>query len=197
MTLPSSIKNENEDFIVSHFSFFKKAESIEDIFLLLDFYLSYIDFDLLEHIIEEFGSEHLKEDMSCYAQDMTQFKARTTISDALEYLPKPKSTYQKSLPKDLSYFTVQFDDDVNVATLGKLDKYRKMYANEFQLSHLAFILFEFRESSLLVTWLVPTSLVAIISDKMQDRKNVSFFLNNNILELSLDGKKLYPFKKEV
>ena len=194
--LPSTLSSTNEKFVLSKLPLFEKAESIGRIFAHLSFYLSYIDFDLLEHIIEEFGSEHLKEDMSCYAQDMRQFKARTTISDALNYLPKPKFSDQKNIPEGLSDFTVEFDVDVNVVTLEELDELRKIHADEFQLSRLAFFLFKLQKRSLLVTWLVPTSLETIISDKIQE-KNVSFFFNNNILELSLDGKKLYPFNKEV
>ena len=56
MIMPSSIKNENKDFIKSNYSLFKEAKSIESIFLEINFYLSFIDFSLLEHIIEQFGT---------------------------------------------------------------------------------------------------------------------------------------------
>lgn len=191
MVLPSSIKNENEDFVKSNFSIFKQAESIEDIFLHLDFYLSCIDFSLLEHIIEHFGNERLKEEMSRYAQDMSEFKARTTISDALKYLPKPKLSDKKNAFKGLSCLEVKFDADINVATLEILDEYRKIYADEFSLSCLAFFLFKFQYSSLLVTWLVPASLETAIRDKILHIKNDFFFLSNSILEVSLGGNQLY------
>ncbi len=196
MTLPSTIKNEHKDFVMSHHSLFVKAESIEDIFLHLDFYLSFIDFSLLEHIIKQFGSECLREDMSRYAQDMRDFKARTTISDALEYLPKPRLSSQRNPPESFSFLTVKFDVDINVTTLGKLEEYRKNYADELLLSHFVFFLFEVRESSLLVTWLVPTALETTINENVL--KMVSFFVSNNVLELSLNGKYLYQSElKEV
>ncbi len=192
MILPGPKKYQNEDFVKKNFSLFEKAESIRKIFLYLTFYLSFIDFSLLEHIIEQFGSERLKEDMSRYAQDMTQFKARTTISDALKHLPKPKLSDQGSPPEGFSQLTVKFGGDVKNKTLEYLDKYRKKYADELLLSHFAFFLFEVRESSLLVTWLVPTALETTISENVQ--KMVSFFVINNVLELSLNGKYLYHSK---
>ena len=197
ISLPTSLKQQYEAFVKSKELKTKKVKrSIDNIFVHLSFYLSHIDFDLLEYIIEQFGSEHLKKDMSCYAHDMTQFKTRTTISDALKYLPKPKLVDRESRPQGFSHLTVEFDMDINVVTLEKLDELRKIHANEFQLSNLAFFLYNFERRSLLVTWLVLTCLETIICDKIQE-KNVSFFSNNNILELSLDGKKLYSFKKEV
>ncbi len=195
MALPSSIKNENKDFVMSNFSHFKKAESIEDIFLLLDFYLSYLDFSLLEHIIEQFGSDRLKEDMSRYAQDMTQFKTKTTINNALKYLPKPDSSGRQK-PEGFSLLTKKVDVDVNATTLEKLDEYRKKFANELSLSHFAFLLFDVNKSSLLVTWLVPTAVGVFIRNEIS-KKDISFFLKINILKLSLDGEQLYPAPTKV
>ncbi len=186
MILPSSIKNENEEFVTSKYSLFKKAESIEDIFLYLNFYLSYIDFSLLEHIIEQFGSDSLKQDMSCYAEDMRQFRMKTPVSEALDHLPKISYA-----PADYSRLTVKFDFDVHTATLEDLETYRKRFASEFLLSQLALSLSDLQESSLLVTWLVPAAVGAMISDQVQ-KKSSSFFLSNNILKLSLEGECLYP-----
>ncbi len=108
MILPSSISNENEKFVVLKYQLFEEAKSIGSIFVHLTFYLSFIDFSLLEHIIKELGSERLKRDMSCYAQDMREFKARTTISDALKYLPKPKFSDQMNPPEGFSQLKVEY-----------------------------------------------------------------------------------------
>ena len=188
MILPSSMTNENKDFIISKYSLFEKAESIESIFLHLNFYLSFIDFSLLEHIIEQFGSDSLKRDMSSYAEDMRQFRIKTSVSKVLNYLPRISDA-----PADHSRLTVKFNVDVHTATLEDLDTYRKRFASDFLLSQLALSLFDLQESSLLVTWLVPAAVGAMISDQVQ-KKTASF---NNILKLSLEGECLYPFMPKV
>ncbi len=160
MTMPSSIKNENKDFIKSNYSLFEEAKSIESIFVHLNFYLSFIDFSLLEHIIEQFGSVSLKQNMSNYAKDMRKFKMKTTINKVLDYLPKISDA-----PADYSRLTVKLNFDVHTATLEDLDTYRKNFASEFLLSQLALSLSDLQESSLLVTWLVPAALGAMISDQ--------------------------------
>ncbi len=193
--------NENKDFIISKYFLFEKAESIESIFLYLNFYLSFIDFSLLEHIIEQFGSDSLKQDMSSYAEDMRKFRMKTTINKVLDYLPKISDA-----PADYSRLTVKFDFDIQTATLEDLDTYRKRFASEFLLSQLALSLSDLQESSLLVTWLVPAAVGAMISNQVQEKsssfflrisdqvqkKSSSFFLSNSILKLSLEGERLYP-----
>ncbi|XP_064395248.1 uncharacterized protein LOC135342446 isoform X2 [Halichondria panicea] len=186
MNLPCPITSENEDFIISKYPLFEKAESIESIFVHLNFYLSFIDFSLLEHIIEQFGSDSLKRDMSSYAEDMRHFRMNTPVSEALGHLPRNSDT-----PVGYSRIKAKFACDVQTATLEDVDTYRKGLAKRCLLSPLALSLFDLQESSLLVTWLVPAAVVAMISDQVQ-KKTASFFLSNNILKLSLEGKCLYP-----
>ncbi|XP_064392953.1 uncharacterized protein LOC135340532 isoform X2 [Halichondria panicea] len=189
MNLPCPITNENKDFIISKYFLFEKAESIESIFLYLNFYLSFIDFSLLEHIIEQFGSDSLKRDMSSYAKDMRHFRINTPVSEALSYLPKISDA-----TAGYSRLTVKIDFDIQTATLEDVETYRKRFASDFLLSQLALSLFDLQESSLLVTWLVPAAVGAMISDQVQ-KKSSSFFLSNNILKLSLKGECLYPMVK--
>ncbi len=115
MNLPCPITSENKDFIISKYFLFEEAKSIESIFLHLNFYLSFIDFSLLEHIIEQFGSDSLKRDMSSYAEDMRQFRMNTPVSEALDHLPKILD-----VTADHSSLTVKFDVDVQTATLEDL-----------------------------------------------------------------------------
>ena len=157
----------------------------------LNFYLSFIDFSLLEHIIEQFGSDSLKRDMSSYAEDMRHFRMNTPVSEALGHLPRNSDT-----PVGYSRIKAKFACDVQTATLEDVDTYRKGLAKRCLLSPLALSLFDLQESSLLVTWLVPAAVGAMISDQVQ-KKSSSFFLSNNILKLSLEGECLYPFMPMV
>ena len=182
MIMPSSIKNENKDFIKTNYSLFEETKSIESIFMHINFYLSFIDFSLLEHIIKQFGSDSLKRDMSSYAEDMRHFRMNTPVSEALGHLPK-----NSNAPAGYSCLTVKFAFDIHTATLEDLETYRKRFASDFLLSQL---LFDLQESSLLVTWLVPAAVGAIISDQVQKKRSF-FFLNNSILKLSLKGDCLY------
>ncbi len=153
----------------------------------LNFYLSFIDFSLLEHIIEQFGSDSLKQDMSSYAEDMRQFRMKTPVSKALDHLPRNSDP-----PVGYSRLKAKFDFDVHTTTLEDIDTFRKGLSKRCLLSPLALSLSDLQESSLLVTWLVPAAVGAIISDQVQKKTN---FLSNNIISLSLEGECLYPMAK--
>ena len=140
--------NEHEQFLLQKYPLFEEAKSIESIFLHLNFYLSFIDFSLLEHIIEHFGSESLKQRMTQYSEDMRQFRMTTTISDVIPHLPQKSHS-----PQGYSKLEVKANIDCKTSTLEKLDQYRKRFASEFLLSQFVLFLSDIKKSSLIVTWL--------------------------------------------
>ena len=184
MTLPSTITNEHEQFLLQKYPLFEKAESIEGIFLHLNFYLSFIDFSLLEHIIEHFGSESLKQRMKQYSEDMRQFRMTTTISEVIPHLPQKSHS-----PQGYSKLEVKANIDCKTSTLEDLDQYRKRFASEFSLSKFALFLSNIKKSSLIVTWLVPSALVQSLGNRIS--KELSIFAAMNILKITLDEDHYY------
>ncbi len=110
----------------------------------------------------------------------------TPVSEALNYLPRNSDP-----PADYSRLKAKFACDVHTTTFEDIDTFRKGLAKRCLLSPLALSLFDLQESSLLVTWLVPAAVGAMISAQVQ-KKSSSFFLSNSILKLSLEGECLYP-----
>ena len=190
MTLPSHITNEHEQFLLRKYPLFEKAESIESIFLHLNFYLSFIDFSLLEHIIEHFGSEGLKQRMAQYSSDMRQFRMTTTISEVIPHLPRKSHS-----PQGYSKLEVKANIDCKTSTLEFLDQYRKRFASEFLLSQFALFFSDIKESSLIVTWLVPSVFVQHLSTLSW--KDLSIITRMHILKLTLDGDCFYSSKVTV
>ena len=191
MTLPGDITNEHEQFLMSKHCLFKTAETVEDIFLHLNFYLSFIDFSLLEHIIEYFGSDGLKQRMRQYSLDMSQFRKETTINEVIPYLPRKSHT-----PPGYSKLEIKADFDIETSTLEDLDLYRKQFASEFLLSQLTLCLMDVKKSSLLVTWLIPSAIVQPLKEGFEVTDE-SVFLRIHILKLTLDGYCWFPPKEEV
>ena len=176
-TLPSTLNNEQEQFLLQKHPLFEKAESIESIFLHLNFYLSFIDFSLLEHIIEHFGSDSLKQRMAQYSSDMRQFRMTTTISEVIPHLPQKSHSLQS-----YSKLEVKASIDCKTSTLEVLDQYRKRFASEFLLSQFALFLSDIKESSLIVIWLVPSALVQSFTVP----KDLSILAAMDILKIKLD-----------
>ncbi len=179
--LSSSIKAEHESFLKGKYATFKKAEAIEDIFFHLNFYLSFIDFSLLEHIINHFGSSDLKKKMSQYSMDMVQFRKTTTVAEIFPHLsgrPEPPPEYVK--------LEMEFDYNPHTYTLEDLEQTRLKLGREFSLSKLALFLVKIVTGSVVLVCILPEGMVwRIDAEKYKnsffDLKLVRLHLNNECL----------------
>ena len=77
-TLPVSRRFEHLHFLRDHSDQIMKANSVDEIFKILDRYWDYTDYALLEHLVERFGEEALKKEMSEYVAALEQFEKGTS-----------------------------------------------------------------------------------------------------------------------
>ncbi len=189
-----SIKAEHKQFLEEKFISFKTAETIGDIFYHLSLYLSFIDFSLLEHIINYFGTPDLKCEMIQYSLHMKNFWKDTKVVDILPHLsgrvdPPPEHVRVK----------IKLDYDIHKCTLEGLEKARANLGKAFSLSKLAFFLREISQSGIVqsgivqsgivVTCLLPTDLAHILKECLQNMDDAS--LNtHNLLDLYVDEELL-------
>ena len=57
-------------------------------------YWDFINYSLLEHVINEFGSDQLKEDMRQYIADLEEFRKTTTVAQFAKHSTVAKRRYQ-------------------------------------------------------------------------------------------------------
>ena len=186
MTLPHAISKEHEQFLLTKYPLFEKATSIESIFLHLNFYLSFIDFSLLEHIVKHFGSPSLKQNMKSYSKDMEMFRTETPVADVIPYLsgrPEPPPHFAKLK------MTLNFDP--KTCTLEDLEQHRKKFGSEFSLSKFALFLMELGEGSLVEICLIPSDIIPSLK-YLDQQKSPSFFHELNVLDLFVNEECLYP-----
>ena len=60
---------------------FVTASNIDNIFFLLNFYWDFLNYGLLEHIVEWCGNEELKKEMEEYIADVACFRKETVLHD--------------------------------------------------------------------------------------------------------------------
>ena len=188
ITLPAELSFEHDEFLKSKFHSFKKATSIDEIFLHFNKYLSFLDFSLLEHIITHLCSSVLKQQMEQYSEDMGSFRKEAMISDVIPFLPRPSK-------KTPNYYTeLEIEVDIKtLRTLEDLDQYRRLCLGEFLLSRLAIHvhLKSIKEGSLCLSWLIPSDIIPALKSHLL-KQNDQFFQELNILKLFVDKECLYP-----
>ena len=189
--LPEDIKDE-------HIKLFDtKGSELEDaadsghlghLFSTFSNYPSYIDFSLLEHIIEEFGSDSLKESMKQYAQRLAEFRKKYTLSDIFPHLPQSSNP-----PTTFSKMEWKTEIDIKTCTLETINEYRRRFGNEFLLSHWVILLGNMKEGCLLLTWFIPSVLVGNVNKHIRtSRSTVSEQMREmKIVRITIDDRDVY------
>jgi hypothetical protein len=59
----------------------KNAADTDEIFDIIEPYLNYTDYSLLEFLIKEFGTKELQQEMKRYIADLEQFEKKTSVED--------------------------------------------------------------------------------------------------------------------
>ena len=182
MSLPREASDQHEKFIIDKYHIFEEAKTIEEIFVHLNFYLNFLNYNLLAHIIRNLRlSKNLRRKMNSYCEDIKLFQKETMTSDIIPHLVR-KSTSLKGFSK----LELDIDIDTHTTSLEDLEELRKQFANEFLLPDFALLLANIKKSSLLVVFLVPSAVVPTLKQEVK-RKESDFFSKLHIIEISVDG----------
>ena len=161
-------------------------EGIGKLFIHLNPHLSFLDYGLLDYLIEQFCSDDLKEDMRSYSSDMQKFMEEKTIEQLIGHIP---GQFQED-PK-FSLLEAKIGLDAGKCTLKKVNDIRFCYCSKVKLSKIIFHLVAVtKANSFIVKWLVPA---VIVSDLMTSTRAIesNFFQENAIISLSLHKTWLY------
>ncbi len=154
--LPASIRSDHYEFIQESLSTIKKAKDIEELFLYLNLYWSFIDCNLLQHLIGTFGSEGLQVQMDSYVADLVRFRKSTTVAQFAKHWPK--FGCKKDPPPHFSELRAKLPNDPSSCTLEYVEKLRIDFCREFFLSRSALVLAGIIPGSVIVVWYVPSSI---------------------------------------
>ena len=186
--LPFSLSNQYEDTIQRMLSDLEKKEAVRTLFLRLNPLFTFIDYKLLQHLISEFGSPELRNDMTSYAQKVQLFKKITTVSDLIDHWPGLK------VPQiDHKRLRAKFEDDPKSYTLEKLDYFRNHFYSELRLSQfvsVSILMLLKSANSFIAVWFLPTVVVQELAEAISQMDR-AFLYAEQILELLLDERILY------
>ena len=96
--LPFAFRKQYQDTIQTMLPKLETKDHISSLFHLLNPLFTFIDYELLKHLVSKFGSSKLREDMLVYVENVQLFKKATTISELIEYWPGlelPESNYSR------------------------------------------------------------------------------------------------------
>ena len=167
---------------------FLKASNINEVFYRLNFYWDFLNYGLLEHIIKWYGNEELKKEMKEYVANVACFRKTTVLRDFVGVWHREHET----IPLNLREMVSEHGGTLMDYTLENLEQFRQKFSVTFSLSVLALMVVKIERGSVVITWLIPSSLVPRVREQLLECRNILDELQreHRILTLTLDGHKV-------
>ena len=185
--IPASMKDEKITirYFKENIRVFNQSSSIDEIFCHLNLYWDFLNYGLLEHIIDRLENDEFKQEMEKYKHELTAFRKATTLR-AFSGVMCHKST---KVPCDLRKPVTKHDKSWMDHTLEEVEQFREKFSVKFSLSKFSLILIQIEKGSVLITWWLPTAIVPHLVDQLQDpsQNAQQFWEEFEIQGLMLDG----------
>ena len=181
LLLPHDLKDEHKRVIKEIKAELKCAKSVKDVFYAMDDYWDFLNYSLLQHIIKECASEEMKKEMYEFAQEVITFRKVTRLHIFSKlFKRKPKKANEK-----FRKLVTEHDIDLKTATLERVEEIRQDICSELSLPDFSLEIAAVESGSLVITWLVPQSLVAYIQGAI--KLSSPSMRNHHVSKLTIDG----------
>lgn len=186
LQMPSNLKMEYVSLIHGMLEKLREATTIQQVFHLLGPLLYFTDYQLLKHLIDMFGSDNLKDDISSYETDVKAFMRQTTIGDVICHWPG-----KKLRSEDFKELWMKISDNPRTYTLEKLNELRCKHCANLQLSAILSAIVNLTPAgSFFAVWAVPTPAVDEMMTAIR-QVDPTFYEEEHVLMVILDEKLVY------
>ena len=179
--LPGDLKKEHRLFVSKVKPELKEAKSIEDIFFAIDDYWDFLNYSLLVHIIDRHASDNIKKEMAEYIAQVSAFRRKTRL-DKFSKIYKRK---QKKVDKKFRTLVTKHNIQLSTTTLEKVEEIRHDIYSELSLQEFSLQLAAVAPGSLVITWLVPQSLVSYIQKSV--KLSSPAMRKHHVSQVTIDG----------
>ena len=199
LQLPEATRAEVEPILQKTLPYISNAKSIGEIFLFLNLSVwNFLNYGLLQHIVEVYGDDILRQKMEKYVALVDSFRKKTTLEVFWEAYPASKSCPEipSTLRESLKRVTFKHGNLDVTASLDDIERHRQNLARHVSLPDLTIILEDIKGGSVAIVWLVPPSVADRLADEVQ-KGNVDFLEQHNILELEIQDSTVYRSKSKL
>ena len=191
--LPVSAHPQHRSFIEEKLTNITPPVTFAKIWSILNLYWDFLNYGLLQHVINHCGSEALKQQMQDYVDQLSAFKKRTRLCDFIESWP----CRDDGPPEDrLRKMVVKMQKEWSQCTLQDVESFKKALVHKFFLPEVDILLQKVERGYVCVTWLTSPSIATLLQQNLENIET-EFFKKHDIDAVTIDGQDVYltPVKK--
>ena len=184
-TLPMSTKYKHLIFLKEEKPALKAASDVDEIFDVIEPYLTHTDYSLLKFIIASFCKEDLQKMMNSYILELEEFEKTTTVHDA--------QIHRGRIPNGTRRVVIHTRLPPADCTLYNVRQVREAIADEAALEPYAHLLVDVHASTVTIVLAFPEHALSLVAHAM----TADFLSTHNIESVSINEKPLQSYMKEV
>ena len=185
--LPVSARSQHHSFIKENLTNIPPPVTFESIWSILNLYWDFLNYGLLEHVINKCGSEGLKQQMQNYVDQLSSFKQTTRLCDFIESWP----CRDDGPPEDrLKKVVVKMKHDWSQCTLQDVESFKRALVHKFFLPEFDILLQNAEKGCVCVTWLTSPSIATLLQQNLANIET-EFFKKHGIDAVTIDGQDVY------
>ena len=180
--LPVSARPQHRTFIKKKLTKIPPPVTFESIWLTLNLYWDFLNYGLLEHVINQCGSEELKQQMQDYVDELSTFKQTTRLCDFIESWP----CRDDGPPEDrLKKVVVKMQKEWSQCTLQDVESFKTALVQRFFLPKYDILLQTAIEGCVCVTWLTSPSTATLLQQNLANIET-EFFKKHGINTMTIE-----------
>ena len=186
-TLPLSSKHKHLKFLKEEKPALKAANDVDEIFDVIEPYLTYTDYSLLKSIIAKFCSEELNKIMASYILELEVYETKTTVHDA------QNTIHGGNIPNGSKPLVIRTQLPPTVCTLYDVRLIREAIADEAALEPYSHLQLAVHASAVTIVLAFPQHALSLVAQAMTP----DFLSTHDIESMSINEKPLQSYMKEV
>ena len=183
--LPVSVRPQHRSFIEEKLMNIPPPETFAKIWSILNLYWDFLNYGLLEHVINQCGSEFLKQQMQDYVHELSTFKQTTRLCDFI----KSWSCRDDGPPEDrLKKVVVKMNHKWSKCTLQDVESFKKALVHKFFLPEFEILLQKAERGCVCVTWLTSPSIATLLQQNLANIET-EFFKKHGVDSMTIKSQK--------
>ena len=180
-----SKQDQHRKFIEHYLMKLEPGVTVGDLLCRLNLYWNFLNYNLLQHLVDMFGDEQLKHDMEDYVEALKVFRANTKLCDFIDNWP---IRGQKPPKADLCKLVIKMvmDKKWEECTLEDVEMFEETLTHKFLLPDFVLHLGEAEKGCVCLTWYVPTPIAKMLQEDLPNIET-EFFKTHGIERVTIDG----------